>query len=63
MTAGEVEGLVPFLLVSYSYDPASATLTMTNNTGAFLSADVYELVSPCLKETVTYRWDGKKFVR
>ncbi len=61
--AGEVEGLVPFLLVSYSYDPASATLTMKNNTGAFLSADVYELVSPCLKETVTYRWDGKKFVR
>lgn len=60
--AAEVEGLVPFLLISYSYDPASGVLTLTNNTGRFLSSDIYEIVKPCLKDSITYKWNGKQFV-
>lgn len=60
--AAEVEGLVPFLLISYSYDPASGVLTLTNNTGRFLSSDIYEIVKPCLKGSITYKWNGKQFV-
>ena len=60
--SGEVEGLVPFLLIGYTYDPGSRTLTLTNNTRRFLSADVYEIVEPCLKQTMTYSWNGKKFI-
>lgn len=58
---GEVEALVPFLLISYAYDPANRTLTLTNNTKAFLSADVYEIVAPYLKPALTYSWTGKRF--
>lgn len=61
--SSEVEALVPFLLISYAYDPATSTLTMTNNTGQFLSADVYELVEDYLLPSLTYRWNGKKFER
>lgn len=57
----EVEALVPFLLISYDYDPATRTLTMTNNTGTFLSEEVYEIVKPYLLENLRYRWNGKKF--
>ncbi len=59
----EVDILVPFMLVSYTYDPDSRILTLTNNTGKFLSADVYEIVKPYLMETLTYQWDGSKFSR
>ena len=52
---------MPFLLISYDYDPATRTLTMTNNTGTFLSEEVYEIVKPYLLENLRYRWNGKKF--
>lgn len=57
----DVESLVPFLLISYSYDPDTATLTLTNNTGSFLSEEIYETVQPYLLSSLSYRWDGKKF--
>ena len=34
---GEVEGIVPFMLVSYSYNPDSQQLEVTNNTAKFMS--------------------------
>lgn len=57
----EVETMVPFLLTSYSYDPASGILTVTNNTENFLSSDLYDSVRPYLKDSLVYKWDGKKF--
>lgn len=58
-----VEAMVPFLLISYSYNPATATLTLTNNTRSFLSEDVYSIVEPYLKKELIYKWNGKKFAR
>ncbi len=58
----EVEMMVPFLLVSYDYEPSSKTLTLTNNTKDFLSEDIYEMVAPYLLPMLKYVWNGKKFV-
>lgn len=56
-----VQQLVPFLLIDYSLDPTSGTLTLKNNTKNFLSADIYEIVASFIKPSLTYRWDGRKF--
>lgn len=57
----EVEILVPFLLISYDFDPSTMTLTLTNNTASFLSEEVYEIVSPYLLKQLRFVWNGKKF--
>lgn len=59
--ASEVEDMVPFLLVSYTYDPASRILTLTNNTEQFLSPEVYSIVDDYLKPQMQYMWNGRKF--
>ncbi|MCM1164206.1 MAG: DUF3256 family protein [Muribaculaceae bacterium] len=56
-----VMSLTPFMLSSYVYDPATKTLTLTNNLSGFLDEDVYETISSSLLPTITYVWDGKKF--
>lgn len=57
----EVEAIVPFMATSYNYDPASATLTVSNNTESFLTSDVYDTVRDYLLNSLTYKWDGKRF--
>lgn len=52
--------MVPFMLAEYVYDPATSTLSLTNNLKEFLSPDVYQLVSDYLRPSLTYRWDGKR---
>lgn len=56
-----VEMHLPFMLVSYVYEPASKMLTLTNNSQSFLAQEVYEMLQPYLRETLTYHWNGKKF--
>lgn len=58
----DVEMMVPFMLISYSYDPASRKLTLTNNSRQFLAQEIYEIVEPYMLNTLTYQWNGKKFV-
>ncbi len=60
---GDVEAFVPFLLVSYSYNPEDKVLTLTNNTSQFVSADVYQMVSPYILGSLSYKWNGSKFVK
>lgn len=59
----EVEMSVPFLLISYTYNPADRTLTLTNNAKEFLGEDAYEGVSAYIYPQITYRFDGKRFNR
>ncbi len=59
--AADVARMVPFLLVGYSYDPATATLTLTNNTPRFLSSEVYAIVKPYFRDKLLYRWNNKQF--
>ena len=59
---GDVEALVPFLLIGYTFDPESEILVLTNNTKEFLSTDIYDIVAPFLNQQLKYKWNGKKFV-
>lgn len=59
----EVTMQVPFMLASYVYDPATKTLTLTNNLETFLDETIYEMISPSLKKSLTYTWNGKKFTK
>lgn len=59
----DVEAFVPFLLISYSYNPEDKVLTLTNNTKQFVSADVYQMVSPYILGSLSYKWNGSKFVK
>lgn len=57
----DVEMQVPFMLVSYKYDPASKQLVLTNNLSKFLDKEVYESISPYLVQQLVYAWNGYKF--
>lgn len=61
--SGEVLSAVPFMIVGYSYDPSSKTLTLTNNIKSFIGEDVYKNIAPALTDTITYIWNGSKFQR
>lgn len=56
----DVSAMIPFMLSEYVYDPATLTLTLTNNLSEFLSPDVYSLIDSNLQKSMVYRWDGKR---
>lgn len=53
----------PFMLASCEIDPATNTLTLTNNLSRFLDPDVYEMISASLRPSLVYIWSGKKFTQ
>ncbi|MCM1292234.1 MAG: DUF3256 family protein [Bacteroides sp.] len=59
----EVANALQFMLVSYSYDPATQQLTLINNSRTAFSKETYEPIASYLKERIVYQWNGKKFVK
>lgn len=57
----DVEIMVPFLLISYAWDPSTNVLTLTNNTKEFLTDDIYSFVKDYMLPSISYQWDGRKF--
>lgn len=57
----EVESLVPFLLISYTYNPETATLTLTNNVKEFLGNELYDTIATYIRPSLTYQFNGKRF--
>lgn len=57
----QAEAALPFILASYRYDPASLTLTVTNEMPAYWTTDERPAVLDMLKDQLVYIWDGKKF--
>lgn len=57
----EVESLVPFLMIDYQIDTENSSLKLTNNLKTFLAEEIYEMVAPYFLESLTYKWDGRKF--
>jgi len=57
----EVEMQVPFMLVSYKYEPATGELVLSNNLSKFLDKDVYDSISSYLHPRLVYVWTGSKF--
>ena len=58
----EVEMQVPFMIASYNYDPSTGKLLLVNNLNRFLDEDIYDIVSRYLRPTLSYTWNGKRFV-
>ena len=59
----DLENAVPFMLVKMAYDPERKKLTLTNNVGGYLSEEVRDLAASALHGSLTYQWNGKRFVR
>ena len=54
---------VPFVLHEDVYDPVTGIMTVTAHLDGYLPADELEPVAAWLTDKITYRYDGKKFVR
>lgn len=57
----EAELAFPFVLASYRYDPATQTLTVTNEMAAYWIESERPAVLDMMHDTLAYRWDGKRF--
>ena len=61
--SSEVTAYTPFMLSSYYINPSDGTMTITNNLPTFLDDDIYADIADAIRPTLTYRWNGKKFVK
>lgn len=59
----EVEAMLPFMLVSCSYNPESREFVFTNRSAEFVSEEVYEPIKPLLRDNLTYIWDGRRLAQ
>lgn len=53
--------VIPFISVKYIYEPKECTLTASLSVKGLLTDEDFKLVCDYLYNTLTYRWDGKKF--
>lgn len=59
----DLENSIPFMLARCSYVPETNTLTLTNNLGSYLPEEALGLAEGSLRQSISYRWDGKRFVK
>lgn len=59
----EVTAYSPFMLASYFIDPSAGVLTITNNLSTFIDEDTYKDISEALHPSLTYKWNGRKFMK
>lgn len=58
----KIEAAIPFMLTSAVYDPATLTLTFSSNAEAYLPPEQYSEIASSLLPSISYRWDGRRFV-
>lgn len=56
----DIENLIPFVPATYSIDPATGTLTLTQNVAGLIPAEEYGKVEAYLRPSLSYRWNGTK---
>lgn len=56
----DVENTIPFILVSYFYDPSFKTLMLSHNMAEYVSEENRGAVEKWLKPNLKYQWTGKK---
>jgi hypothetical protein len=59
--AAEVAQTVPFMLASAEFSADGTRLTFTNNVAQWVGKESYNAVADCLRQTLTYTWNGRKF--
>ncbi|MDE6266340.1 MAG: DUF3256 family protein [Muribaculaceae bacterium] len=58
----EVMGSVPFAMARYSFDPQTRLLVLTPSFTEFVPEDVMAKVKDSLCSSISYKWNGKRFV-
>lgn len=56
----DVENAVPFILYKASYDPATATLTLTFSPDGYLPREALDVARSGIRESLAYHWNGRK---
>lgn len=56
----DIENLIPFVPATYTIDPATGTLTLTQNVAGLIPAEEYDKVKSYLRPSLSYRWNGAK---
>lgn len=59
----ELADIIPFMLARFTYEPASQTLTVTNNVAGILPEEATSWAGDALHSKLVYRWNGKKMVK
>lgn len=58
----DVENAVPFVLAKLEYFPDRQAVTFTNNLSEYIPEESLGLAQGALRKSLTYRWDGKRFI-
>jgi hypothetical protein len=58
----DIENAVPFVMATLTYDPATQNATLTNNIQEYIGQESKELVDKTIAKSLSYHWNGKKFV-
>lgn len=58
----DVENAAPFVLSGLEYDPETQTMTFTTDLPGYIPEESLETASASLYKSLTYKWDGKRFV-
>lgn len=57
----ELEALIPFPTVIYTFSPDSDEMKATLTVGEYLSKESNEKIAPYMRRERTYRWNGSKY--
>lgn len=58
----DIENIVPFITAKCDFTPSTQTLLITSTVLPLIGKDNYEPIAPYMKDTISYRWTGKKWV-
>jgi len=58
----DIENAVPFIMAKIEYSPDSQSMTLTNKLPDYLPEEYLKVASPSIRESMTFRWNGKRFI-
>lgn len=58
----EVQNAVPFVIADATYTPETRTLTFATHPATFLPKESLPTAEKSLRESISYRWNGRRFV-
>lgn len=61
MTESELLGMIPFPLISYTFNPGNGNIVAHHSLKTFLSSDDYAKIAPCLTDSLVYQPSPLKY--
>lgn len=56
----DIENIIPFVPATYTIDPSTQTLTLTQNVAPLIPAEDYDKIKEYMRPSLRYRWTGSK---